>query len=42
MGRKDASSQRGAPIEQYRKQLGKHDNHEMKKDVKLVRAKVGA
>lgn len=39
MGKKDASANRGTPVEQYRKDIGKHDYKKSKKEVKSMKDK---
>ncbi|XP_022345978.2 triple QxxK/R motif-containing protein-like [Crassostrea virginica] len=39
MGRKDASANRGTPVEKYRQDIGKQDYKKSKKEVKLMKNK---
>ncbi|KAL4234918.1 hypothetical protein ACF0H5_006559 [Mactra antiquata] len=37
MGRKDANGMQSAPVEQYRKQIGKHDYKKSKKKLQSIK-----
>ncbi|XP_062606979.1 triple QxxK/R motif-containing protein-like [Saccostrea cucullata] len=39
MGKKDASANRGTPVEKYRKDIGKQDYKKSKKEVKMMKNK---